>query len=269
MHTSMHIPDHELVQWLDGELAAVRARQVRAHLAECPQCANRLSEMQAAAEAFTHLHHDAMDPRIDMSAGPAAKLRAAMAEIQSTERGDFWRSHRYAVPTVAAALLIAATVYWTAAKPAPNPALPNASLTPGATRMMSRQQVCAANIRDDDHVMPAHLAPVVFRSYGIQPKPGDYEVDYLINPALGGADDTRNLWPQPYGETIWTARVKDALEEHLRELVCNGTLDLATAQHDIASNWITAYRKYFRTAVPLPAHALFMKDKPWITPTAE
>jgi hypothetical protein len=31
----------------------------------------------------------------------------------------------------------------------------------------------------------------------------DYQVDYLINPQLGGTDDIRNLWPQPYGTTVW------------------------------------------------------------------
>jgi len=43
---------------------------------------------------------------------------------------------------------------------------------------------------------------------------------------------------------LWNARVKDQLEQRLHELVCSGKLDLATAQHDIAVDWIAAYRKY-------------------------
>lgn len=41
--------------------------------------------------------------------------------------------------------------------------------------------------------------------------------------------------------TVWNAQVKDALEDRLWELVCNGQLDLATAQREIAGNWIEAY----------------------------
>jgi hypothetical protein len=45
--------------------------------------------------------------------------------------------------------------------------------------------------------------------------------------------------------------VKDALEDRLRELVCSGKVDLASAQRDISSDWIAAYRKYFHTDKPL------------------
>jgi hypothetical protein len=38
--------------------------------------------------------------------------------------------------------------------------------------------------------------------------------------------------------------VKDALERKLHNLVCAGQLDLKTAQREIASNWIEAYKKY-------------------------
>jgi len=34
--------------------------------------------------------------------------------------------------------------------------------------------------------------------------------------------------------------VKDRLEQRLHQLVCAGQLDLATAQHDIATDWIGA-----------------------------
>jgi hypothetical protein len=41
--------------------------------------------------------------------------------------------------------------------------------------------------------------------------------------------------------------VKDDLEERLHEMVCTGQLDLTTAQRDIATEWIAASKKYFRT----------------------
>ena len=92
----------------------------------------------------------------------------------------------------------------------------------------------------------------MFAEYGIaNARPDAYEVDYLITPQLGGATSIRNLWPQPYYNTTWHARVKDQLEERLHAMVCSGEIDLATAQHDLATNWIAAYKKYFHTDKPL------------------
>jgi hypothetical protein len=103
--------------------------------------------------------------------------------------------------------------------------------------------------------VPVTLRRQVFDEYGIKGgSPTAYEVDYLITPALGGADDIHNLWPQSYTSTVWNAQVKDALEDHLRNLVCDGQLDLATAQHEIAMNWIDAYKKYFHTDRPLDSY---------------
>jgi hypothetical protein len=100
--------------------------------------------------------------------------------------------------------------------------------------------------------VPVSLQHKVFEEYGIaSAEPRAYEVDYLITPALGGADDIRNLWPQSYSSAVWNARVKDALEDRLHALVCQGSLDLVAAQHDISSDWIAAYRKYFHTDRPL------------------
>jgi hypothetical protein len=95
----------------------------------------------------------------------------------------------------------------------------------------------------------------VFEEYGIAgADPRAYEVDYLITPALGGADDIHNLWPHSYSSTVWNAQVKDALEDRLREMVCEGSMDLAEAQREIAGNWIAAYKKYFHTDRPLAEH---------------
>jgi hypothetical protein len=64
---------------------------------------------------------------------------------------------------------------------------------------------------------------------------------------LGGVDDIHNLWPQPYRVPTWNARAKDALEERLHQLVCARRLDLPTAQREIATDWIAAYKKYVPT----------------------
>jgi len=92
----------------------------------------------------------------------------------------------------------------------------------------------------------------VFHEYGMDgSRLPEYEVDHLITPELGGTDDIQNLWPEPYATTEWNAHVKDELEDRLRQLVCQGKLDLPTAQRDISTNWISAYQKYFHTDKPL------------------
>jgi hypothetical protein len=129
--------------------------------------------------------------------------------------------------------------------------VPNPSLTPGATVLVSRGEVCRES-NTKNKAVPVALQRRVFDEYGIPAaEPSAYEVDYLITPALGGADDIHNLWPQSYTATVWNAQVKDALEDHLRDLVCDGQLDLATAQREIATNWIEAYKRYFHTDRPL------------------
>jgi hypothetical protein len=131
--------------------------------------------------------------------------------------------------------------------------IPNAALTPGAAILETRNQVCSGPV-PNNRTVPASLQRQVFAEYGIaSSQTRAYEVDYLITPALGGADDIHNLWPQSYSETVWNAGVKDALEDRLHSLVCQGQVDLATAQRDISMDWIAAYKKYFHTDRPLEA----------------
>jgi hypothetical protein len=61
----------------------------------------------------------------------------------------------------------------------------------------------------------------------------------------------RNLWPEPYSNTVWNAAVKDALEARLHELVCQGALDLHAAQRELATDWIAAYKRHFHTDRPI------------------
>ena len=49
--------------------------------------------------------------------------------------------------------------------------------------------------------------------------------------------------------------MKDELEQLLPALVCRGVVDLATAQRDIAADWIAAYKKYFHTDRPVVVQA--------------
>ena len=125
------------------------------------------------------------------------------------------------------------------------PLLPNPQLTPGDTL-----DVTLADIRETGYSSRVRNVPVgvkreVYASYGIQTwGRGMYEVDHLIPLCIGGSNSKKNLWPQSCLTEPWNARVKNRLERRLLSLVRKGSVDLHTAQQDIARNWIEAYKKY-------------------------
>ena len=132
------------------------------------------------------------------------------------------------------------------------PLLPDPKMTPGATLPVTRADICVPGYTQKVRNVPLDLKKQVYAEYGIQShKPGDYEVDHLISLELGGSNSLKNLWPQSYLTQPWNAHVKDALENEMHAEVCSGKLDLATAQHDISTDWIAAYKKYFHTNAPL------------------
>ena len=68
--------------------------------------------------------------------------------------------------------------------PAENGLVPDRSFTPGATRPVTA---------------------------------GADEIDYLIAPGLGGTEDIRNLWFEPYTSPTWNTHVKDTPAQHLHQ----------------------------------------------------
>ncbi len=273
MRPAPHIPDEDLIRALDGELGEPRAAEVDRHLHQCWDCRSRRDRLEAAVTAYMPVHHEIAEIETPPAAGPAAQLRAGLraedeAQPEPMRRWRWvWARATPALVMGSLALLltpVAMVVWFSAGKAEAAGPLPDARLTPGAVRFISKQQVCVVPSEDEARLVPPELAAHVFERYRIaSPKPKTYEVDYLISPALGGATAIQNLWPVPYAEGAWTSRVKDALEDRLRTLVCEGKIDLATAQREISTNWIAAYRKYFKTKRPVAAHALFVKDSPW------
>lgn len=256
-----HLSDQELLLAADGELPPVRAEQATSHLAECWTCRVRKAEIEESIRDFVHVYRANLDPLLPSPSGPRALLKAQLAEMASVRHS--WRGRwsqaatlRYAGAGLVVALL-ALLIYsrpqfeFRQAIHIVPVSFPEPSLTPGVTLAVNLEQICRS-ARPKNRIVPVSLQRKVFEEYGIpSAEPRAYEVDYLITPALGGADDIRNLWPQSYSPAVWNARVKDALEDRLHDLVCEGQLDLATAQHDISSDWIAAYKKYFHTDKPL------------------
>ena len=121
--------------------------------------------------------------------------------------------------------------------------VPNRRLTPGVTRPVSTSEVCTVRYSDDTNLVAASVREKVYREYGMaDPQAKDYQLDYLISPQLGGTDDIRNLWPEPASLPGWNMRAKDHLEDRLHQLVCQGELNLSTAQSDLATDWVSAYK---------------------------
>jgi hypothetical protein len=251
-----HLSHRELLLAVDGELSPRETGRVESHLAACWACRVRKQEIETAIGEFVRFQRQNFDSRIPSSDGPRALLKAQLAEAQRISAQPPSWSPWFRAAVAAFGLLAIAYVIsqlWPTRPAASMVAVsvPNPSLTPGATVLLSREEICRETSANNKAV-PVALQRRVFDEYGIRSaEPRAYEVDYLITPALGGADDIHNLWPQSSSATVWNAQVKDALEGHLRNLVCEGDLDLATAQREIATNWIEAYKKYFHTDRPV------------------
>jgi hypothetical protein len=274
MNKELHLSDQEMLLAADGEFSSHRAARVRAHLAECWGCRARMAEIEGTIADFTLAHRQAFDPQVPPINGARAHLRAQLSELASRPpaRSWHWLFHlsppmrpvayfvvAFVVATVAGEFLLEHSKLSrtkSGAFSAERGAEPDPRLTPGATRSVALKDVCSMAHEEVVGQVSTPLRQEVFREYGIaNAHPDDYEVDYLIAPGLGGVEDIHNLWPEPSTSQTWNAYVKDALEDHLHQLVCQGKLDLRAAQRDIATDWIGAYKKYFDTDRPLSMHA--------------
>jgi anti-sigma factor RsiW len=257
-----HPSDEQLLLEVDGELSTHEQEALRSHLGACWRCRARRREIENAIAGFIRVQQGELSAALPPAAGPRALLKARLAELSATPPSSGWLVPARRLDWMLAAafagiaaisLLLAHSFLHRQNQPFRNAvvfSIPNSRLTPGAAVLASRQSVCSqANVKNK--AVPAALQKRVFEEYGIrEAQPQAYEVDYLVTPALGGADDVRNLWPHSYS-AVWNARVKDELEDRLREMVCDGRLDLTEAQREIAENWIAAYKKYFHTEQPL------------------
>ena len=266
-----HPKEEELLLLVDGELSTRRASRIRAHLTACWDCRARMAEIEQTITDFVRTHRQSIDPMLPPAAESRALLRYQLAELASRPQPDSWRRFFHSGPvirfgvygTITAILTILGgeAIYHRFTPRVPDPAtaslalsaIPDRNLTPGAARQVAIKDICS--VAHEEVVKPVSLSlrQQVFHEYGIiNPNPDDYEIDYLIAPELGGLEDIQNLWPEPNASPTWNSHAKDALEERLHELVCSGKLDVATAQHDISTNWIAAYKKYLPAEVGFP-----------------
>lgn len=120
----------------------------------------------------------------------------------------------------------------------------NVALTPGVARQLTKAQVCATVWGKDARHVTLAMKKSVFAAYGIAwSDHAKYEVDHLISRELGGADDVKNLWPEPWAGSM-NAHDKDRTENATHRAVCRGDISLEDAQRQIAKDWTVLYRRF-------------------------
>jgi len=121
----------------------------------------------------------------------------------------------------------------------------NLKLTPGVVRLNNAKVVCKIAWGKDRRHVTQSMKTSVCAEYGVGSADcvgAHYEIDHLVPRELGGADDVKNLWPQPWvGE--YNAHDKDWLENRLHRDVCAGTMTLKTAQHVFMTDWRIEYKR--------------------------
>ena len=282
-----HLSDEELVLAADGELGS-RTRRGHAHLESCIQCRKKAAKFESVIAQVAHGQRDSLDSELPPIAGPRAMLRARLSAMSTSPDSALsqdwlflhWLKAAISLAVVAmiavlAALMAHRTPSAVVTGSAEGDIRPIRAFTPGIARQVSLDRVCSLSHEEVIKQVSPLQRQKVFEEYGIPLDQADkYEVDYLVTPGLGGDDDIRNLWPEPYNSAGWNAHVKDALEERLHELVCSRQLDLSEAQKAIATDWIAAYAKYVRaspsntlefrrTAPLLIATSIFARISPW------
>ena len=115
---------------------------------------------------------------------------------------------------------------------AQTPLVPNPKLTPGRV---------AQGDKDRGGVTLA-MEQKVFARYRLRwERRGEFKIDHLIPPELGGADTVDNLWPQSLRARPYGADRKKQLTEVLQEKIARGQMTLAQAQEQISRDWIDAF----------------------------
>ncbi|MEG9431398.1 anti-sigma factor family protein [Terriglobus sp. ADX1] len=256
---SLHISDETLLLLMDGELPDHQAAAAMEHLEECAACRQR-------RDAFTGLLAEVtvLEPQV----APPNTVRESLAQrmaVTAEARRPAWLHPRLLMKIAAVLLLGVGALAYRHFYTLPQNAMvsyeetgpePNHSITPGSVRNAELSELCIMPDDNLDPVVTAEKKRAVFAAYGLDDRASRaYQVDYLINPQLGGNDEFQNLWPEPYHATVWNAQAKDALETRLHGMVCSGQMGLEEAQREIATDWIGAYKKTFHADRPVRVQA--------------
>jgi len=120
----------------------------------------------------------------------------------------------------------------------PDPRCTPGALNPAVSQATIKQTICVDGwtdtVRPPESITEQEKAASM-AAYGDTGSLGEYEYDHFVPLELGGAtNDPRNLWPEPGA----SPNPKDAVEDELRQQVCDGQITLAQAQREIVTNWV-------------------------------
>jgi len=127
--------------------------------------------------------------------------------------------------------------------------VPDSKITPGQARAVTQQVLCTTSTKLVRNV-PESEKKQAYKEYGLTGNHTGYcngtggcEVDHLISLELGGSNDIKNLWPEPYFGAC-NAHDKDKLENKLHKMICSNKISITDAQNQISHDWIGGYVKY-------------------------
>jgi hypothetical protein len=132
----------------------------------------------------------------------------------------------------------------------PDPRCTPGALNPQVTQATIGRTICrsgwTSTVRPPESITePEKLGSIA--TYADHRSPSSYEYDHFVPLELGGAtNDPRNLWPEPGA----SPNPKDAVEDELKQKVCDGAMTLASAQRAIVANWVSLTSK----DAPQPHH---------------
>lgn len=140
---------------------------------------------------------------------------------------------------------------------------PDKALTPGVIDCtLTTRYLCSHSTKERRNVTTA-MKKAVCESYGGNCSPGGQEIDHFVPLTLGGKNDVKNLWPEPYTPTPG-AHEKDALEMYLHLAVCSSRTSLYDAQEAIRNDWVKAWKlmKAKKPLAPKPSGKVPRRCRP-------
>src|SRR5271170_2897004 len=168
-----HLSDQDLLSAVDGELAPWAAARVESHLAACWQCRARKQEFEAAIGDFVREHRRTLDGKIPPPDGPRALLRAQLSQVIEPKRSSSRRWFLAAFQksgsiAVGLAMVLGSIIFsreFSGRRSIGHEvvfATPNPNLTPGATVLLSRGEVCRES-NAKNKIVPVAMQRRVFQ----------------------------------------------------------------------------------------------------------
>ena len=124
------------------------------------------------------------------------------------------------------------------------------AINPSVTQANIHQTICVAGyterIRPSSYYTTSLKREQLASGYSFDGNTSTsaYEEDHLVPLEVGGNPTSAlNLWPEPR-HILWSATVKDRLENKIHSLVCSGTMSLRLGQEIFEKNWEQGYLKY-------------------------